>query len=101
MYEETRQLLAENEGKTIKIIGMISNVMWQHIQTYIDTHPNDYFFDLEDGYQVIIYSKDPISCSEKVEIRGKVIKVEGISYPDSKASGHSEYHIKVDTWKCI
>ncbi len=101
MYEETRKYLAENEGKIIKLTGKISNIMWQHIHRFIDTHPHDNYFDLEDGFQIIIYSKDPISCSDKVEIEGKVIKVEGINEPDSKASGHSEYHIKVDTWKCI
>ena len=101
MYEETRKYLADNEGKTIKIIGKISNIMWQHIQMFIDTHPHDNYFDLEDGFQIIVYSKNPISCTEKVEIQGQVVKVEGITEPDSKASGYSEYHMKVDKWKCI
>lgn len=101
MYEVTRKYLAENEGKSINVVGKISNIMWQHIQTYLETHPHDNYFDLENGFQIIIYSKDPISCDEKVEIIGKVIKVEGIRDPRSKADGLSEYHLVVDSWKCI
>ena len=83
MYEETRKYLVENEGNSIKIIGKISNIMWQHIQTYIETHPPMNYFDLEDGFQIIIYSRNLISCSNKVEIIGKVIKVEGSKDPRS------------------
>ncbi len=101
MYEVTRKYLAENEGKSINVVGKISNIMWQHIQTYLETHPHDNYFDLENGFQIIIYSKDPISCDEKVEIIGKVIKVEGIRDSRSKADGLSEYHLVVDSWKCI
>ena len=102
MYEETRKYLVENEGNSIKIIGKISNIMWQHIQTYIETHPSMNYFDLEDGFQIIIYSRNPISCSDKVEIIGKVIKVEGSKDPRSKIPDeHCEYHLIVDSWKCI
>jgi len=101
MYEQTRKYLAENEGNSIKLRGKISNTMWQHIQIHLETHPNMNYFDLEDGFQIIIYSQDPISCKDKMEIEGKVIKVEGVKNSRSKANGFSEYHLVVDSWKKI
>ena len=102
MYEETRKYFEENEGKIIKIIGKVSNIMWQHIQTYIETHSTINYVDLEDGFQIITYSKEPISCSENVEIVGKVIKVGGhIDLRSKISNGQCEYHIIAETWKCI
>ncbi len=102
MYEETRKYFEENEGKTIKIVGKISNIMWQHVQTYIEANPTINYVDLEDGFQIIIYTKEPIPCPENVEILGKVIKVGGSKDPRSKISdGHCEYHVIAETWKCI
>ena len=101
MYEETRNYLAQNEGKTIKITGKISNVIWQHIISAPKSHPYMSYFDLEDGYQIIIYTKNQITCKEKVEVKGEIIRIEGNKNTDSKSAGLIEYHIIADTWKCI
>jgi len=101
MYQETKNYLAQNEGNTITIIGKISNVVWQHIISATNSHPYFSYFDLEDGYQIIIYTKNQITCKERVEVKGEVIRVEGNEDVDSKAAGLVEYHIIADTWKCI
>ncbi|MFX1479665.1 MAG: hypothetical protein ACFFCI_16200 [Promethearchaeota archaeon] len=60
------------------------------------------YFDLSDGYQIVIYSKDSISCKENIKIIGKLIKVEGKrKNPRSKVNDkYFEYQILVDSWEC-
>ena len=100
--EDSEGQLAKFYDVLIKSRGKVSNIMWQHIQTYIETHPNMNYVDLEDGFQIITYSKEPISCSKNLEIVGKVIKVGGSKDPRLKISdGHCEYHVIAETWKCI
>ena len=92
-----------NVGENVKIIGKISKVLWQHLAIFIDSHPQMNYFDLDDGYQIIIYTKDNFSCEEKVEIIGKLIKVEGTrKNPRSKINDdYFEYQLIVDSWKCL
>ena len=85
MYEEIKNYLAKNEGKTITITGKISNIVWQHIISTTNSHPYSSYLDLEDGYQIIIYTKNQLACKERVEVKGKVIRVEGNEDADSKA----------------
>ncbi|MFW9972644.1 MAG: hypothetical protein ACFFDF_20835, partial [Candidatus Odinarchaeota archaeon] len=66
-----------NVGENIKIIGKIAKEIWQHLTTFADSHPFMNYFNLDDGYQIVIYSKDSISCKDNIEIIGKLIKVEG------------------------
>jgi len=101
MYQETKNYLAQNEGKTITITGKISNVIWQHVINTTKSHPYPSYFDLKDGYQIIIYTKNQITCKERVEVKGEVIRVEVHEDEDSKAAGLVEYHILADAWKCI
>ncbi len=65
------------------------------------THIN--YIDLENNSQTVVYTKKPISCKEKVEISGKVVKVEGTKDPRSKISDddYCEYHLISDSWKCV
>lgn len=92
-----------NLGKQVKIIGKISKVLWQHRLTFIDSHPHTNYFDLDDGYQIVIYTTESISCEEKVEITGKLIKVDGTrKNPRSKIHDeYFEYQLVVDSWKCL
>ena len=101
MYEETKKFLAQNEGKTITITGKISDVIWQHIISATKSHPYLFYFDLKDGYQIIVYTKNQINCEERVEVTGEVIRVEVNEDADSKAEGLVEYNLIADTWKCI
>ncbi|MGQ4874054.1 MAG: hypothetical protein ACP6IY_08290 [Promethearchaeia archaeon] len=103
MYEETRKFLTENEGKTVKLVGKISNIMWQHIILSLEDYPYFNYFDLENGFQIIIYSKEEINCPNKIEIIGKIIAVNNESKksnPENRKILY-EYHIVVESWKCI
>ncbi|MFX0081561.1 MAG: hypothetical protein ACFE94_07405 [Candidatus Hodarchaeota archaeon] len=63
-------------GNEVKIIGKIAEEIWQHLTTFVESHPYMIYFDLDDGHQIVIYSKDEISCKEKLEAIGQLIKVE-------------------------
>ena len=95
--------LINNLKKKVKIIGEIGKAIWQHLTTYIDSHPFMNYFDLNDGHQIVIYTKDSISCREKIELVGKIIKVESQhKNPRSKISDRfSEYQLITDSWKCV
>ena len=90
-------------GKKVKIIGKIAKEIWQHLTKFVDSHPYMNYFDLDDGYQIVIYTKDSISCKEKIEIFGKLIKVESKrKNPRSKIhDDYFEYQLLVDSWKCL
>jgi len=92
-----------NLGKQVKIIGKIAKQIWQHLTTLLDSHPYMNYFDLDDGYQIVIYTKDSISCKENIEIVGKLIKVGGKrKNPRSKINDeYFEYQLIVDSWKCL
>lgn len=92
-----------NVGIKVKIKGMISKEIWQHLTIFIDSHPYMHYFDLEDSHQIVIYTKDDINCTEMIEIVGEVIKAEGKhKNPRSKITDkYFEYQVIVDTWKCL
>jgi len=95
--------LENNLGKKVKIVGEIGKAIWQHLTTYYDSHPFMNYYDLNDGHQIVIYTKDEISCKEKIELIGKIIKVESQhKNPRSKISDRfSEYQLITDSWKCV
>ena len=95
--------LTTHIGKRVKIVGEIGKAIWQHLTTYADTHPFMNYFDLKDGHQIVIYTKDSISCEEKIELIGEIIEVESQhKNPRSKISDKfSEYQLITDSWKCI
>ncbi|MFX1376064.1 MAG: hypothetical protein ACFFA0_09650 [Promethearchaeota archaeon] len=92
-----------NVGKKVKIIGKLAKKIWQHITTYLESHPYMNYFDLEDGHQIVIYTKENISCTNEIEILGELIKVEAKhKNPRSKITDkYFEYQLIVDSWKCI
>jgi len=92
-----------NLGKEVKIIGKIAEEIWQHLTTFVESHPYMNYFDLDDGHQIVVYTKDDISCKEKLETTGKLIKVESKhKNPRSKITDkYFEYQLLVDSWKCI
>lgn len=92
-----------NIGEKVKIIGKLAKEIWQHLTTFIDSHPFMYYFDLADGYQIVVYAKDSISCKEKLELIGKLLKVEGKrKNPRSKINDkYFEYQLVVDSWECL
>jgi len=92
-----------NLGKEVEIIGKIAEEIWQHITMFAESHPYMNYFDLDDGHQIVIYTKESVSCKEKLETTGKLIKVESKhKNPRSKITDkYFEYQLLVDSWKCI
>ena len=95
--------LTDHIGKKVKITGKKAKAIWQHLTKLVDTHPFMTYFDLEDGHQTVIYSKEDITWEEKLEVTGTVIKVEGQhKNPRSKIQDKfSEYHIVVESWNAV
>ena len=92
-----------NVEHTVKIIGKLAKAIWQHLTQFVDSHPFLNYFDLEDEYQIVIYTKDSITSEGKMEIIGKLIKVESKrKNPRSKIHDeYFEYQILVDSWRCL
>ncbi len=94
---------ANNLEKKVKITGKVAEAIWQHMTTIVNTHNNMEYFDLKDNQQIVVYSKDSISRNGRVELTGKIIKVEGKSKnPGSKIhDDFYEFQMIVDSWKRI
>jgi len=95
--------LEKSVGRVITLQGKVSSVMWQHFGTYIEGYPHETYIDLEDHPQIVVYSKEPITCEGPIELTGEVIKIDSSENdPRSKIhDGFVEYHLKVESWKCI
>ena len=95
--------LSENIGKTISLIGSVSPTPWQHLIEIKETYENIEYLDLEDGNQIVVYSRKSIKCEGRIKITGKVIEVAGRSKRpgDTSESVYSEYQIVVDDWECF
>ena len=92
-----------NVGKIVKIKGKVAEEIWQHMTTIVNSHNNMEYFDLDGNYQIVVYSKEPLSRKGKIELTGEVIKVEGKS-KDPRSKIHddfSEYQLIVDSWKRV
>lgn len=93
------ETIIKSLGEHITISGQISEVIWQHMISYQPEYPHSEYFDLEDGYQIIIYCKEKIDRKTPIEISGKVIKISGqAKRPGNIHEEYTEYHILVDTW---
>ncbi len=90
-------------GQKVELEGKISDVPWQHLIDFSDTHQIIQYFDLDSGDQIVIYSKETIECKEKMRLSGEVIKVDGKSKRpgDTSESVYVEYQILVDDWECF
>jgi hypothetical protein len=95
--------LSENVGNEVSLVGTISNNPWQHLIDYNEEYSNIGYFDLEDGNQIVIYSKEMIKCEKRVKIKGKVIEISGKSKRpgDTSKEVYREYQIIVEDWECF
>ena len=95
--------LQKQVGKKIEIMGKISDVPWQHLIDFSDTHKIIQYIDLVSGDQIVVYSQEPIECSHRLKISGEVIKVIGKSKRprDTSENVYVEYQILVDDWECF
>ena len=95
--------LKDKIGKKITLKGKISDIPWQHMIKDVENHNHIYYFDLEDGDQIVIYSKAEVHCSRSLLVTGEVIEVRGKSKRPSKIDDvtYVEYHIIIDDWECL
>ncbi|MCK5304400.1 MAG: hypothetical protein KAJ72_04060 [Candidatus Heimdallarchaeota archaeon] len=95
--------LKDKIGKKITLKGKISDIPWQHMIKDVENHNHNYYFDLEDGAQIVIYSKAEVLCSRSLLVTGEVIEVRGKSKRLSKIDDvtYVEYHIIIDDWECL
>ncbi|MFX1428483.1 MAG: hypothetical protein ACFFBE_18670 [Promethearchaeota archaeon] len=92
-----------NLGKRVKMVGKLAKEIWQHVTMFIDSHPFMNYFDLDDDHQIVIYTRDNLTCTEKIETTGELIKAEAKhKNPRSKITDkYFEYQLIVDSWKCL
>lgn len=88
-------------GEEIVLTGMISDIPWQHMIDMPESHPFADYFDFNDGDQVVIYTRVPVICDDKLEIRGDVIEIEGTSKNLGSEDVYTELQIKVDEMECM
>jgi hypothetical protein len=89
------------ENRRVVVRGKISAVPWQHMVGASAEFPHAEYFDLEGGFQIMIYAREPISCAGTLEVTGTVVAISGPGKrPSPDEPIHTEYHIQVDTWKC-
>jgi hypothetical protein len=100
--EEIREKLKTNLGNIITLKGKLSNIQWQHMIKFVDTHQNINYVDLRNDYQIVVYTKEEITCDKQIELKGKIIKLRGSKRSKSKVNdSYVEYQMIVDSWKCI
>ncbi|TFG20729.1 MAG: hypothetical protein EU530_02220 [Promethearchaeota archaeon] len=90
-------------GKEIEITGKISQIIWQHMIVLQPEYPEISYFSLvdengEEGHQFVVYSKQPITESGILTLKGKLIKSEGeTKHPDKeRRKYYYEYQFIVD-----
>ena len=93
----------ESVGKSITLVGNISKIPWQHLVQFLNDRANINYFDLDNGEQIVIYSREPITCIEEMKITGEVIITKGGSKRPQQiqTETYEEYQLLVDTWECI
>ena len=96
-YEKLKQ--AKNKEITIK--GIISTIPWQHTIGSIKEFSYIEYFDLEDSFQTVIYSKSELPKGKLLEIKGTVTEIKGRSKrpKDEQNENYREYHIIVREFK--
>ena len=93
--------LQDYVDRQVCLEGEISQVIWQHMIAVVDGYPYSEYFDVKD-YQIVIYTKNKISCGTMVRVYGRVIKVEGQGKRYEPGDElYREYHLAVDRWECV
>lgn len=87
-------------GKRIVIVGTVSGTPWQHIVDPRPSHPYETYFDMGRS-QIVVYSKEPVSCAGTVRITGTVIRLEGSSGDPRRKEACTEHQVLADSWECL
>lgn len=98
-----RYNFTESVGEKITLTGNISKIPWQHLIKFISDRNHINYFDLDNGEQIVIYSREPITCRGKMKINGEIILTKGSSKRPQKIKDdtYQEYQLLVDSWECL
>jgi hypothetical protein len=90
-------------GEKITLTGNISKIPWQHLIQFFSDREQINYLDIENGEQIVIYSRKPITCRGKMKINGEVILTKGSSKRPQKIKDetYQEYQLLVDSWECL
>jgi len=98
-----RYNFTEAVGEKITLTGNISKIPWQHLIQFFSDREHINYFDLENGEQIVIYSREQIVCKGKMKIYEEVILAKGSSKRPQKIKDetYQEYQLLVDSWECL
>ena len=89
------------KGADVDLAGKISDTPWQHMIIMPQAYPYANYLDLEDGDQLVIYTKKQVNCTGEIKVNGKVIEAEGTSKRPGSDEKYTEPQILVDRFECI
>jgi len=93
--------LGSYSGRRVILEGTLSDIPWQHLIDIPDSHPEISYLNTDGGGQTVLYSKDSMKCSRRVQIKGTVVEVQGKSKRPGSKEQYREFQIIVDAWNCI
>ena len=85
-----RSEFERNVGNNVRIQGKISNVMWQHFTIKTNEYPYMQYIDVNETFQIVVYSKEEITCKTNIELKGELFKV-GNKGDDPRYKIHDEF----------
>ena len=90
-------------GEVITLNGKISQIPWQHLIGFIEDFKHENYFDLDNGEQIVIYTRTPILCRGTIKVKGTINKTEGKSKRPQPPEDnyYYEYQMLVETWECL
>ena len=98
--------LKENIDKNISIVGMISDIMWQHMISYEPDYPEILYFDPKNGgNQIVLYAKTKIQNKPQkyLKVFGKVKEIKSSRQKGQKIEDgdYREYHLIVNRYEYV
>lgn len=99
-----RDDLAAHLGETVTLKGVLSDTPWQHPVAPPEDHLRISYLDISEKHQVVIYTRDEVTCGETkaMEVKGEVIEIEvpmkrrGNEPPSTLRA----IQVVAETWRC-
>ncbi len=88
--------LSSHVDQRVRVRGRVSRVPWQHMTAVVPGAESKYF-DLEDGAQIMVYTRVVIASDALVELTGTVLAVRGAGKrPSPDEPRHTEHSLIVE-----
>jgi len=97
--------LATRVGQIVTVDGTLADTPWQHPVAPPPSHRRINYMDLSDTFQLVVYSRDRVTCTpgQGLRVRGRVVRIE---VPAKRARESdprttvTAFHVAADTWEC-